>query len=175
MTGPLFPGLSAILNLHPLFVHFPIAFFIGSALMEIIAVFYHERFHMVATWLLYLGVFSSVLTVGSGFGAASSIAAHDPRGHDAPAHDFIHIHRNWMLTTTSFGIFQAIFCLWVNQRNKWPRHRWGLLIGSLILASLVSLGADRGARLVFEFGVGVNPEIIDQSTKGEHLDGGHGH
>lgn len=175
MMDSLFPGIAAILNLHPVFVHFPIAFFIGAALLEIMAVFYHERFHVGATWLLYMGVFSSVITVTTGFVAAISITTHDPRGHDAPAHDFIHIHRNWMLATTLFSIMLSVYFLWANERKKWPRHRWGLLIGLLLLALLLSLGADRGARLVFEFGVGVNPEIIIQSTEGEDLNDGLGH
>ena len=32
------PGLKAVLNLHPLFVHFPIGLWIGALIFEIIAV-----------------------------------------------------------------------------------------------------------------------------------------
>ncbi|MFQ5589250.1 MAG: DUF2231 domain-containing protein, partial [Nitrospiria bacterium] len=170
MIEHLFPGLSAMQNTHPLFVHFPVAFFIGAALMEAVAVFYKERFHFVATWLLYMGVFAAVITVGSGFGAAAQVAAHDPLGHDSPAHHFIHTHRNWMLLSTLFGMGLAVYFLWVNQRDKWRSHRFGLFAGSLVLALLVSMGADRGGRLVFEFGTGVNPKIIKQPTEGEHND-----
>ncbi len=104
MIEQLFPGMAALQNLHPLYVHFPIAFFVGTAIMELAAVFHDERYHFVATWFLYLGIFAAVITLGSGFGAASSIAANDPQGHDAPIHHFIHTHRNWMLLASTFGI-----------------------------------------------------------------------
>ncbi len=175
MIEQLFPGMASLQNMHPLYVHFPIAFFIGAALMETVAVFYQERFHFIATWLLYMGVFAAVITLGSGFGAAGQVAAHDPLGHDSPAHDFIHVHRNWMLLSTLFSMLLAVYFLWANRRKKWANHRWGLLLGSFILAFLISLGADRGGRLVFEFGTGVNPEIIVQPTEGNHEDDGHGH
>ncbi|MFQ5596787.1 MAG: DUF2231 domain-containing protein [Nitrospiria bacterium] len=160
MIEQLYPGMASLQNLHPLFVHFPIAFFLGAALMEIVATFYHERFHFVATWLLYLGVFSAGVTLVSGFGAASSIASQYTLEHDAPGHDLIHVHRNWMLFASSMGACLAIYFLWVNQNQKWLHHRWGLLLGALLLSFLVSMGADRGGRLVFEFGTGVNPEIL---------------
>lgn len=170
MIEQLFPGMTALQNLHPLYVHFPIAFFVGTAVMELAAVFYDERFHFVATWFLYLGIFAAVMSLGSGFGAASSIAASDPRGSDAPGRPFISIHRNWMLLVSTFGIGLAIYYLWVNQNKKWPNHKWRLLIGTLVLSFLISMGADRGGRLVFEFGLGVNPDIIVDPSR----DGGDG-
>jgi len=173
MMEQLFPGMASLQNLHPLFVHFPIAFFVGAALMEFVAVFYNERFHFVATCLLYLGALSAVVTVGSGIGAENSIAANDPRGHDAPGHDFIHVHKNWMIAVTAFSILLSLYFLFVNQKGRWAAHRYGLLLGALTLSLLVSLGADRGARLVYEFGAGVNPKILklESSPEGEHSHG----
>jgi uncharacterized membrane protein len=160
------PGLAALQNIHPLFVHFPIAFFLGALFMEAVAVFRDPRLHLVATWMLYLGALSAVITGATGVIAKSALAAADPLGHGGLHHDEIHVHQYWMIATTLFGILLALYLFWINQRAKWVSHRWGLLFGMLILSVLVTLGADRGARLVFEFGTGVNPAILKE-TPGE--------
>ncbi|MBI3358071.1 MAG: DUF2231 domain-containing protein [Nitrospirae bacterium] len=173
MMKTLFPGLVALPNLHPLFVHFPIALFLSALGMEALAVaLRREKCHTVATWMLYLGTASALLTVLTGLGAEFSLAALHAQGHDAPGHDYIHIHRRWMITTTLFGVGLSCYLYWINTKEKWSTHRWVLLIGFLMLAMLTALGADRGARLVYEFGTGVNPDIIKtghiekQSTTG---------
>lgn len=160
------PGLAALQNIHPLFVHFPIAFFLGALFMEAVAVLRDQRFHLVATWMLYLGALSAVIAAATGFIAENSLAASSPLGHGAPYHDEIHVHQYWMIATTLFGILLALYLFWINRRAKWVSHRWGLLFGMLILSALVTLGADRGARLVFEFGTGVNPAVL-KGTAGE--------
>ncbi|MEW6682661.1 MAG: DUF2231 domain-containing protein [Nitrospirota bacterium] len=50
MIDTLLPGLAALPNMHPLLVHFPIAFFCGALVMEGAAVLYSERLHIAATW-----------------------------------------------------------------------------------------------------------------------------
>jgi uncharacterized membrane protein len=161
----LLPGLTALQNVHPMFVHFPIAFFLGALAMEGIAVLYHERFHIVATWMLYLGALSATVTLSTGFIAMYTIAAASPLGHSSPGHEYIHIHRNWMIAVTSLGIFLSFYLSWINRNKKWPTQRWGLLLGLLILSALITVGADRGARLVFEFGVGVKPNLLQEKTQ----------
>lgn len=167
MIEGILPGFSAIRNVHPMFVHFPIAFFLGALAMELIAILYHKRFHFVATWLLYLGVISALVTVATGLWAKQSLARTDPRGHAAPGHELIHIHRNWMLTITFVGALLSLYLFWINRKEKWRSHRWGLLAGLIVLSVLLTLGADRGARLVFEFGIGVNPEVLREAPLGE--------
>jgi len=173
MIESFFPGLSALQNIHPMFVHFPIAFFLGALAMEGIAVLWHERFHFVATWMLYPGTFAAIVTLSTGFMAANSIAATDPRDHAAPGHDFIHVHRNWMVAVTLLGIALSIYVFWINHKGRWASQRWGLLAGLILLSGLLTLGADRGARLVFEFGTGVNPDVLKTAPEGS--DRGHDH
>ncbi len=165
MVESLLPGLSAFQNIHPIFVHFPIAFFLGTLAMEVVAIFRHEKFHLVVTWMLFLGTLSAIMTLPTGFYAADLVAATDPRGHAAPWHDFIHIHRNWMVATTAVGIFLTGYLFWINKKGNWASQRWGLLLGLVILSVMVTLGADRGGRLVFEFGTGVNSEVLKETTK----------
>lgn len=160
MIEILFPGLSALQNVHPMLVHFPVAFFLGALAMEGMAVFRDEKFHLVATWMLYLGTFAAIVTLFSGFIAAGTVASASPDGHQAPGHEFIHIHRSWMTATTLWGILLSGYLFWINKRESWRSQRWGFFFGLILLVALVSLGADRGGRLVFEFGIGVNPEVI---------------
>ncbi|MGB3941559.1 MAG: DUF2231 domain-containing protein [Candidatus Manganitrophaceae bacterium] len=169
----LFPGMTALQkNIHPLLIHFPIAFFLGAFAMEGMAVLRDEKFHLAATWMLYLGTLSALIALSTGFMAADLVAATDPRGHDAPGHDYIHIHRNWMIATTAVGILLTGCLFWINKKGNWASQRWGLLFGLVVLSGLVALGADRGGRLVFEFGTGINPAVLKETTSGaEHRDG----
>ncbi|MBI3621106.1 MAG: hypothetical protein HY208_02825, partial [Nitrospirae bacterium] len=75
MMEQILPGLAALQNIHPLFVHFPIAFFWGALAMEGAAILVHERFHFAATWMLYLGALSALVTAATGFHAMNQIAA----------------------------------------------------------------------------------------------------
>ncbi|MEW6682660.1 MAG: hypothetical protein AB1451_07020 [Nitrospirota bacterium] len=50
---------------------------------------------------------------------------------------------------TLVAIVLALYLLWINRRQLWVFQRWRLLLGLAVLAALVALGADRGARLVF--------------------------
>ncbi|MCG3117858.1 MAG: DUF2231 domain-containing protein [Candidatus Manganitrophus sp. SA1] len=162
----LLPGMAALQkNIHPLLIHFPIAFFLGALAMEGLAVLRDEKFHFAATWMLYLGTLSALVALPTGFIAANIVAATDPRGHDAPGHDYIHIHRNWMVVTTAVGILLTGYLFWINQKKNWASQRWRLLLGLAVLSALVALGADRGGRLVFEFGTGVNPAVLKSAAE----------
>lgn len=172
MIETVLPGLSAIQNIHPMFVHFPIAFFLGAFAMEGLAVLRDEKFHLVATWMLYLGTLSAVVTATTGFLAMYQIAAASG-GHHAPGHEFIHIHRNWMVSVTTIGVLLSIYLFWINKKGRWRFHRWRFFGGLLLLSMLLTLGADRGARLVFEFGRGVNPKVLKATTEGNKHGNGH--
>ena len=50
------PGLKSMLNIHPLFVHFPIAFWFGALLFELLAIWRsNNEFHSTAVRLLNIG------------------------------------------------------------------------------------------------------------------------
>ena len=168
------PGLAAINNIHPMFVHFPIAFFWGALAMEAAAIVVHERFHPVSTWMHYLGAVSAVVTVMTGFHAMNQIAE-SMGGHEGPNHELIHVHQHWMISVTTTAVLLAGYLFWVNKRKVWNAHRWGYMIGLIVLASILTLGADRGARLVYELGYGVNPAILKVMPQGTGEDEHHHH
>lgn len=159
---PLFPGFASIRDLHPMVVHFPIAFWVAATVVWGIGLVGSDD----ATWkvglrLHWAGAVSAVLALTMGFWAANKM------GHDSPGHDLVHVHRNLMVTTTALGISVAAFGAW--RLNKKIRWRVPLFIASLLLSGILAAGADRGAALVYGYGVGVS------TSSSETFDHAHGH
>jgi uncharacterized membrane protein len=143
------PGLRAILNIHPLFVHFPIALWLSALFFEVLAVVRgSDEWHRTAARLLYLGTIAAIVTVFTGLNAQKSI----PPG---PAMIVVGIHETIMMITTSVAIGLSLFAL-VFRRNFTPTFRKSLLGGLVVLAILLTIGADRGAQLVYEYGSAVD-------------------
>ena len=144
------PGLSRAQNIHPLFVHFPLALWALAVLFYLVgALREQEELVRFGRWLLYFGTLGGLLAVGSGLWATSEM------GHDAPGHDMVHTHRNLMLVATGLAalVCGAAFLL-RKLKNSWAR--WGLVCGLGVTNLVATLGADRGALLVFSYGVGVS-------------------
>lgn len=165
------PGLSQMLNMHPLFVHFPIALTITALLFEVVRLFRPgERWAQLATILIYIAAVSSVATVVSGYRAA------DILGHDAPGHDLVHVHRDIMLSFTGLIVAVAVADIVLARiRLEGLLKLWYKLARPLLLvaaAVVLVLGADRGGQLVFQHGAGVRMNLsIDHETlyeTGEH-------
>lgn len=75
----LFPGLSHAPNLHPLVVHFPIAFWVAATGARSWAVVRkHDDAWRFGRWLHLLGILGAVVAVGFGFWATEKM------GHDTP-------------------------------------------------------------------------------------------
>lgn len=70
------------------------------------------------------------------------------------------------LPVTLLGIVLPLCLFRINQKCKWASQRCSFLAGLILLSCLLMLGADRGARLVFEFGTGVNPEVLKVAPEG---------
>ncbi len=148
-------------------VHFPIAFWISAAGAWLVAVVGRKdapwRFGL---WLLSLGTAGALLAVALGFMAA------DAMGHDTAGHELVHDHRNIMLATTGLALLLTGLAWW--QRKAGRAWRVGLTVGSLVLLALMTLGADRGAELVFRYGMGVANETPPHEDH-EHADEDHEH
>ena len=163
----LLPGLSAALDLHPLFVHFPVAFWLAAAgLLPLAMLRDDERLAHAGRLVLWLGTGAAALTVLTGYLAA------DRMGHDAPGHDLVHVHRNFMLGATATAAVASALA-WKVRERRGPAAT-ALLVVVLGLAAVTSLGADRGAHLVFGYGMGVADAPVDDHGAG-HDHGGHSH
>lgn len=162
----LLPGLSSASNLHPMVVHFPIAFWVAATGAWWLGLLRKNdcawRFGL---WLQLLAVVGAIVAVVFGF------LATDAMGHDGPAHDRVHVHRDFMLVATAFAVVLSALAWWKREAGK--AWRVGLSIGSLVLVTVMTLGADRGAELVYRYGVGVELDAVGEHD--DHHDDGHDH
>ncbi len=166
----LLPGLGGALNWHPLFVHFPIALW-PAALVFLTygALVGSDTVWKSGTALLYAATAAAALTVASGYRAADAL------GHDSPGHDLVHVHRDFMLVALVLSIGASMVAAYGQTRDS-ERVRPAVLGGLLLVNVVGMLGADRGANLVFRYGVGVAHEAPPAADGHAHDHGdGHGH
>lgn len=144
------PGLRGMLNWHPLFVHFPIAFWLGALLFEALAVVRSsDEWHRTAVRLLYLGTLSALAAAGTGLLAEESVPETDQ------AHEVMELHMTLMLITTSAAVGLCMLAFF-RRNNVTAGLRKLLLLGFIVLAGLLTVGSDRGAQLVYQYGTAVN-------------------
>lgn len=143
------PGWNAALNHHPVFVHFPIVLWLTALLFEIASVWRREDSeHRAAVWLLWLGTASGVFAVLTGLNA-QKIVPHGPAGR------VLEIHEQLMLSSFFLALGLSFFA-YLSSRRLTHGLKIVILVGLLALAFLVTIGADRGAEMVYRYGLGVN-------------------
>jgi uncharacterized membrane protein len=145
----LLPGLHSLLNLHPLFVHFPIALWLGALVFEIVAVARgSDDWHLTAARSLYLGTLAAVFAVLTGWRAQRSVP---PFGG---AHDAMSVHETLMLFATTLAGWLCIVALLKPRISGMAQKLF--LAGLVALMILVGIGADRGAEMVYRYATSVN-------------------
>lgn len=163
----LMPGISSMDNIHPLLVHFPIAFFSTFFLLDVVGMVTRKRnIRDVASWLLYLGTVFATFTVAAGLLAANSVP------HGGNVHDIMERHENLGLSVLGLA---AVLSAW---RMKTSDGNILFVMLSALLCALMALGADLGGLMVYKYGVAVEvaPVPMDDHVHGEdaHSDG-HSH
>ena len=139
-------------NLHPMVVHFPVALLVAAVLLDVLSLFWRKRFASTALTLYVLGGLGTVAGYLSGRAAASSVEI------SGQANVVLTTHADWGTAALwSFGIY-ALLRLFL----AWQVHLQRRLVVhvSLILVAVGGLvvlyrTADSGARMVYEYGVGV--------------------
>jgi uncharacterized membrane protein len=164
----LLPGLAGNADIHPMFVHFPIALWPTALAFYAFGVFKdHEGARQAGRWMLYAGTAAAAVAIATGFLAA------DRLGHDSVGHDAVHVHRNFMIAAALVAAGAAGGAkLAVARASKRLQ-----IVAVIVLSAAVgvaTLGADRGAHLVFGMGVGVSTEP-PPAAKPAHDHGGHHH
>lgn len=160
------PGLNALVNVHPMFVHFPIALFSAFLFVELLAMMTKkEDWHHVASWFLYLGTLAAVVTVIAGVLAANSV------DHGENVHDIMERHKQMGMAVLSLSIALSAWRLKSAGIIK-SGVKWIYLFLTFALFILVFLTADLGGLMVYKFGVAVKAvPVIDTS----HVHSGHVH
>ena len=151
----MFPGFRAALNHHPMFVHFPIVLWLAALLFELLAVWRGtDDMQRMASRMLYLGTLAALVTLLTGFQAGDSV----PQGD---AQRVMGIHETLMLISTSLALALCLLAF-VQRKSFTPQTRKLMLVGMLLLAILLTIGADRGAELVYRYGSAVNWSTAQQ-------------
>lgn len=150
MSGTLLPGVQHLQNIHPLVVHFPIAFLVGAALLYFLSWnFRNQTFATSAFLLLILGTLAAGAAVGTGLYAEDGVmVSRSVRGHLLESHEML------MLTTLGLSI---VLIVWAIIARPFPKkHRLIFLFLFLVLLGIMTVGADYGARMVYDYNAGGN-------------------
>lgn len=149
-------GLANLANIHPLLVHFPIAFLSLFVLIDFVGTASKKMaLRQFAGSLLYLGAFFSILTVIAGLSAAQTV----PHGHNV--HEIMERHEH--LGISILGLSLALSA-W---RLRRPIEGWGIYnVLSIVLAGILIFGADLGGLMVYKYGVAV--EAVTVSSEDSH-------
>ena len=164
------PGIAGMDNIHPLLVHFPIAFlsaFFALDLAGTLAKKAHWRH--VASWFLYLGTISALFTVIAGFIAADSVA------HGQNVHDIMENHEHIGIAILSLAALLSAWRLKSDGLIRGGANSFFLVLSAL-LCVLMALGADLGGLMVYQYGVAVKAVQVpegghDHEHEGEHQHG----
>ena len=144
----MFIGARHLQNIHPLVVHFPIGLLMGAALFYFAAwVLKKDDFAKTAFWLLMAGVLSLVIAVATGLYAEQGVmVALSVREH------LLTPHKNFMLGALGVCVVLAAWAVIAGPFPKKGRILFILLL--LVMAGTMTLGADYGGRMVYDYNAG---------------------
>jgi len=148
MLETLLPGVQHLQNIHPLVVHFPIAFLVGAALFYFLGwIFRNNTLTTAGFLLLILGTLSAGAAVGTGLYAEDGVmVSRSVREH------LLEVHEKFMLVTLGLSI---VLSAWAFIARPFPkRGRLFFLLLFLVLLGIMSGGADYGARMVYDYNAG---------------------
>ncbi len=141
-------------NLHPLVVHFPIAWLTAALIVDLIALVLPRTSwaEMMAGVLYPTGAITAWATYLSGREAAATVLT------PGMAHALVLDHWNWALATTMcFTGVAVIRLVFIVRRKSAPfSARAALAAAAIVGMFLLFQTGERGARLVYEYGVGVS-------------------
>jgi uncharacterized membrane protein len=148
MFETLLLGVQHLQNIHPLVVHFPIAFLVGAAFFYFLSwIFRNQTLATTGLFLLILGTISAGAAVGTGlYGEEGVMISRSVREH------LLEVHEKMMLATMGLSIILAI---WAVIARPFPKEkRLFFLFLFLVLVGIMTVGADYGARMVYDYNAG---------------------
>ncbi|HYE35912.1 DUF2231 domain-containing protein [Methylocaldum sp.] len=158
-----FAGIDALgTNLHPMIVHFPIAFLTGFFLLELIgAVFRWPGLRHAASWMLYLGALGAIAA------AVAGLIAEDSVPHSGAVHDIMEWHERLGLTIAGLSSALAIWRLMSRAHFSAMAEALHLFLAGIVL-TCIFFAADLGGLMVYQHGVGV--KSLQQADYHHHHD-----
>jgi uncharacterized membrane protein len=157
-----FQGATEVLNVHPLFVHFPIALLLSSFVFYLLgAIFKNDGLLAAGKWSLYFGTLSAAVTVWTGLEAAKTAP------HGGGTHDIMMVHQYIGFIVTSLS---TVLSAWVffSKANVPGKGKPVFLTVFALMCVILIQGADLGGRMVFLNGVGVGRKSMMPKVTDEH-------
>ncbi len=150
MLETFLPGVQHLQNIHPLVVHFPIAFLVGAALFYFMSwILRNQTFAATAFLLLIVGTLAAGVAVGTGlYGEEGVMVSFSVRDH------LLEPHEKLMLATLGVSIALSLWAIIARPFPKKKRYLFLFLL--LVLLGVMSVGADYGARMVYDYNAGGN-------------------
>ncbi len=150
MLETFLPGVQHLQNIHPLVVHFPIALLASAALFYFLSwIFRNQTFSMTAFLLLILGTLSAGAAVATGlYGEEGVMVSRSVREH------LLEVHEEWMLVTLGLSVVLGVWA-WI-ARPFPQKKRSFFLLALVVLLGIMTVGADYGARMVYDYNAGGN-------------------
>ncbi len=163
----LIPGVAGLDNIHPMLVHFPIAFLTCFVLLDLTATLMKKtHWREFAGGLLYLGTATAIFTVIAGFVAANSVA------HGENVHSIMEHHEAFGVSVLGLaGVLSG--WRWKSGHQIQGEMNIFYLLLSALLGLCLALGADLGGLMVYKYGVAV--EAVPVSVSNQHLHHAHSH
>jgi uncharacterized membrane protein len=152
------PGIANMDNIHPLLVHFPIAFISAFFALDLVGtISKNPESRSVATWLLYFGTIAALFTVIAGFIAAESVA------HGQNVHDIMERHEQIGVSILATTVLLSVWRIKSGVLPRGGANNFFLLLSGL-LCLLMMLGADLGGLMVYKYGVAVEAAAVPEDS-----------
>lgn len=167
-----FQGAQELINIHPVFVHFPIALIFSSLVFYFLGhLFRKEELLIAGKWTLYFGTMAAALAVWTGLQAAGTVS------HGAGVHELMTVHQYFGYAILGISAVLS-FWLLISKSNMPGKGGFLFIILLFVLAGLVAQSSDFGGRMVFQHGVGMGKKsMIQEATaparEHEHHDHNH--
>ncbi|MBI4125747.1 MAG: DUF2231 domain-containing protein [Deltaproteobacteria bacterium] len=156
-----FKGLFEVVNVHPVFVHFPIALFPATLLFYFIGIVWRKENLLFAGRLcLFLTLIASAITVWTGE------LAEDSFSHSHELHQIMLTHEKigiGVLILAGVLFFWSFFTC-----EGRPKRPWLFLLGLVLATLMVLQNGDLGGRMVFVKGAGVKAAVPAEALPHEH-------
>ena len=163
------PGIAGMDNIHPLLVHFPIAFLSAFFALDVVATLAKKpHWRSVASWFLYFGTVAALFTVIAGLIAAGSVA------HGEDVHAIMERHEHFGLSVLSLAVVLSIWRMKNGNLIRGGANSFFLILSAL-LCVLLLLGADLGGLMVYQYGVAVKAVTVTEEVHDHQQGDGHNH
>jgi uncharacterized membrane protein len=164
-TGYGWGGVIEPWEIHPMLVHFPIAFLLGGVALDLYAGWRgREDLARTATGLLIAGWLTGVAAALAGVWTFFVVPAHTDEAHRL---------MYWHLGVQSAALVLFGYAAWVRWRGPARAPTTAARVAGWVGALALTVGSGIGGYIVYHGGAGVEPRLLAPDLRGGHPHGGH--